>query len=63
VVKEVVNPEAEIVFRPNTADDPSRRKPDITRMQETFGWEPKVTLRDGLGRMVSDFKGRLHVNS
>ena len=31
VVKEVVNPDAEIVFRENTADDPNRRKPDITK--------------------------------
>ena len=31
VVKEVVNPEAQIVFRENTADDPSRRKPDISK--------------------------------
>jgi UDP-glucuronate decarboxylase len=31
VVQEVVNPAAEIVFRENTADDPSRRKPDITK--------------------------------
>lgn len=52
---------AEIVFRPNTADDPSRRKPDITRMRETFGWEPKVPLREGLARMVDDFKRRLQV--
>lgn len=51
------------MFRPNTADDPSRRKPDITRMRETFGWEPQVKLRDGLARMVEDFRGRLHVAS
>ena len=31
VVQEVVNPAAEIVFRENTADDPSRRKPDISK--------------------------------
>lgn len=33
VVKEVVNPDAEIVFRENTADDPSRRKPDISKVR------------------------------
>ena len=31
VVQQVVNPAAEIVFRENTADDPSRRKPDISK--------------------------------
>ena len=57
----MINPQAPIVFRPNTADDPTRRKPDITLMRERFGWEPKVTLKDGLQRMVADFKARLHV--
>jgi len=62
VVKEVVNPDAEIVFRENTADDPSRRKPDITKAKELLGWEPKVTLREGLASMVDDFRKRLHIN-
>lgn len=61
VVKEVVNPDAQIVFRENTADDPSRRKPDISKAKELLGWEPKVSLREGLASMVSDFKHRLHV--
>ena len=33
LVKEVVNPQAEIVFKENTPDDPSRRKPDITKVR------------------------------
>lgn len=32
VVKEVVNPDVTIEFRENTVDDPSRRKPDITKV-------------------------------
>ena len=31
VVKEVVNPAAEIIYKENTPDDPSRRKPDIAK--------------------------------
>jgi UDP-glucuronate decarboxylase len=60
-VKEVVAPDAVVEFRENTADDPSRRKPDITKAKTTLGWEPKVALRDGLALMVDDFKRRLHV--
>jgi nucleoside-diphosphate-sugar epimerase len=60
-VKEVVAPGAVIEFRENTADDPSRRRPDITKAKTTLGWEPKVALRDGLALMVDDFKHRLHV--
>lgn len=61
LVKELVNPNAEIEFRENTADDPTRRRPDITKARELLGWEPQVLLRDGLLRMVDDFKRRLGV--
>lgn len=61
LVKEVVNPNAEIVFRENTSDDPGRRKPDITKAKTMLGWEPKVALREGLALMVDDFKKRLKV--
>ena len=36
LVKEVVNPSAEIVYKENTPDDPSRRKPDISKASETL---------------------------
>ena len=58
-VKEVVNPKACIVYRENTADDPSRRKPDISLARSQLGWEPKVELREGLSLMVSDFRARI----
>ncbi len=61
LVKEVVNPNAVIEFRENTADDPKCRKPDITKIKTTLGWEPVVPLREGLERMVDDFKKRLGV--
>lgn len=59
VVKEVIDPSATIEFRPNTADDPHKRKPDISKAKELLNWEPKVSLRDGLPRMVSDFRNRI----
>ncbi|KAK9823383.1 hypothetical protein WJX72_002384 [[Myrmecia] bisecta] len=61
VVQEVVNPNAAIIYKENTADDPSRRKPDITKIKTRLGWEPKVALREGLALMVDDFAKRLHV--
>ena len=45
VVKSIIDPDAKIEFRENTADDPGRRKPDITKAKELLGWEPKVTLK------------------
>ncbi len=61
LVKEVVNPNAVIEYRENTADDPTRRRPDITKATEMLGWQPEVPLREGLQRMVDDFKRRLGV--
>ncbi|RWW88986.1 hypothetical protein BHE74_00002126 [Ensete ventricosum] len=59
VVKEVIDSSATIEFRPNTADDPHMRKPDISKAKELLNWEPKVTLRQGLPLMVTDFQKRL----
>ena len=61
VVQEVVNPAATISYQENTADDPSRRKPDISKIKAELGWEPTVALRDGLKSMVADFAARLKV--
>ncbi|OMO72708.1 NAD-dependent epimerase/dehydratase [Corchorus capsularis] len=59
VVKETIDPSATIEYRPNTADDPHMRKPDISKAKELLNWEPKIFLRDGLPLMVSDFRNRI----
>ncbi|XP_010530427.1 PREDICTED: UDP-glucuronic acid decarboxylase 1 [Tarenaya hassleriana] len=59
VVKEVIDPSATIEFKPNTADDPHKRKPDIGKAKELLNWEPKISLRDGLPLMVNDFRNRI----
>lgn len=59
VVREVIDPNARIVYRENTEDDPHKRKPDITKAKSLLGWEPKVSLREGLPRMVDDFRQRV----
>ncbi|KAK2403605.1 UDP-glucuronic acid decarboxylase [Trifolium repens] len=59
VVQETIDPDAKIEYRPNTEDDPHKRKPDITKAKEQLGWEPKVDLHKGLPLMVSDFRQRI----
>nr|KAJ0189310.1 hypothetical protein LSAT_V11C800453520 [Lactuca sativa] len=59
VVQETIDSEAKIEFRPNTEDDPHKRKPDITKAKELLGWKPKVSLRKGLPMMVADFRQRI----
>ncbi|CAM0907706.1 unnamed protein product [Alopecurus aequalis] len=59
VVQDTIDPNAKIEFRANTADDPHKRKPDITKAKELLGWEPKIPLREGLPLMVQDFRNRI----
>ncbi|KAK4441776.1 UDP-glucuronic acid decarboxylase 2 [Sesamum alatum] len=59
VVQETIDPDAKIEFRPNTEDDPHKRKPDISKAKELLGWEPKIPLRKGLPMMVKDFRQRV----
>ncbi|KAG9142797.1 hypothetical protein Leryth_005555 [Lithospermum erythrorhizon] len=57
--QQTIDPNAKIEFRPNTEDDPHKRKPDISRAKELLGWEPKVPLRKGLPMMVKDLNSSL----
>ncbi|MBA0764880.1 hypothetical protein Gotri_014164 [Gossypium trilobum] len=59
VVQEAIDPNAKIEFRPNTEDDPHKRKPDISKAKQLLGWEPTISLRKGLPLMVSDFRQRI----
>jgi len=42
------------------ADDPQRRRPDITRARAILGWEPKVPLEDGLRETIAYFRSVIH---
>jgi dTDP-glucose 4,6-dehydratase len=48
-----------IVTRPLPVDDPKVRQPDITRARTLLGWEPRVTLDEGLPRTLEYFKKKL----
>lgn len=42
-----------IEHRPLPTDDPTRRRPDITRARRELGWEPTTSLADGLARTAT----------
>jgi dTDP-glucose 4,6-dehydratase len=55
-VLKVTGATVQIVLKPLPQDDPTRRRPDITRARTLLGWEPKVKLHDGLQKSLPYFK-------
>jgi dTDP-glucose 4,6-dehydratase len=45
-----------IVFKPLPEDDPQTRQPDITLARERLGWEPKISLDEGIERTIRFFR-------
>lgn len=47
---------SQLVYKPLPSDDPKQRKPDISQAKDLLGWEPKVSLREGLARTAAYFE-------
>jgi UDP-glucuronate decarboxylase len=50
---------SKIEFKDLPVDDPTKRKPDIALAREVLGFEPKVSLDEGLALIIEDFRSRL----
>jgi dTDP-glucose 4,6-dehydratase len=48
-----------IVYKPLPEDDPQVRQPDISKAKKILGWEPTVTLEEGLLATIHYFRARL----
>ena len=59
LVVELTNSASRIRFEPLPGDDPRQRRPDITLARDRLGWEPAVTLREGLTKTVAYFAAQL----
>lgn len=55
----VTGSKSEIVRKPLPQDDPTRRRPDITRARTLLGWEPTISLREGLQRSLDYFRASI----
>jgi nucleoside-diphosphate-sugar epimerase len=58
-VREITGSSSEIVHAPLPLDDPARRQPDIALARKELGWEPAVSLREGLERTAAWFRDHL----
>lgn len=60
-INHLVGNQAGIIKLPEQrlGDDPQRRRPDITRAKELLGWEPKVSLEEGIARTIPYFSEKL----
>lgn len=56
VLELIPSSHSEIVYEPPVPDDPSRRRPDISRAKAELGWEPTVALRDGMHSTIQYFR-------
>jgi UDP-glucuronate decarboxylase len=59
IVAEITGNIARIVYKPLPSDDPTQRRPEITRAKEVLGWQPNVQLREGLAKTVAYFESHL----
>ncbi len=56
LIKRITNSSSQIIFEDLPEEDPKSRKPDITKAKRLLGWEPKVSLNDGLSKTIEYFR-------
>ncbi|MEM0326363.1 MAG: hypothetical protein QW733_04990, partial [Desulfurococcaceae archaeon] len=58
-VIELTGSPSQIVFKPLPQDDPKQRQPDISLANRVLGWEPRVSLEEGLKHTIAYFEALL----
>ena len=52
----LIGSKSKTIFKPLPEDDPRQRQPDITKTTEKLGWEPVVSLEEGLKPTIDYFE-------
>ena len=56
MIMEKIPTTSPVEIRPLPQDDPVRRQPDITRAKQQLGWEPTISLDQGLDKTIAYFR-------
>jgi nucleoside-diphosphate-sugar epimerase len=58
-IKDITNSNSEITFKELPEDDPTKRKPDITKAKKILDWKPKIDFTIGLKETIEWFRGEI----
>ncbi len=61
-IKQITGSSSDIVYTKLPEDDPTQRQPDITKARELLGWEPQVSLEEGLSKTIEYYRNLLNDN-
>ncbi len=59
IILKILNKEKSSINKVLPIDDPLQRKPDITLANQILGWNPKISLEEGIARTVDWFQGEI----
>jgi UDP-glucuronate decarboxylase len=59
-IRDQINPQQEIIYKPLPQDDPRQRQPDITKARTKLNWQPLTPLSTGLTATIDEFKQRIN---
>ena len=62
LIRDLVSSSSPIELHPLPQDDPTRRRPDITKARELLGWSPQVSLRAGIARTIKWYARNLQTD-
>ena len=56
IIKNIINPNLELIYKPLPEDDPSNRRPDISKARKHLQWQPKINFDKGIHLTIDWFK-------
>ncbi len=55
-IKDIINPNLDLIYKPLPEDDPSQRRPDISKAKKYLQWQPKINFEKGINPTIDWFK-------